>query len=103
MEARGSVSQKQSEALPAFCRAMSESLAELVRQLSPTITHEDVRELPLITLGAQFQGANNNTIGKQATAGVFLVISELVATHIEKRSESKIVIVNSAGRTGCIP
>jgi hypothetical protein len=46
---------------------MAENLATLVRQISPRITARDVSELPLLTLGAQLYGSNNNTIGKQAT------------------------------------
>jgi hypothetical protein len=36
-----------------ICRAMSEALAELMRQMSPAITPRDVAELPLLTLGGQ--------------------------------------------------
>ncbi len=54
MEARGVLNDRQRAALPAFCRAMSEGLADLVRQMSPSITPRDVAELPLLTIGAQF-------------------------------------------------
>jgi hypothetical protein len=46
--------------------------------MSPTITLRDVAELPLLTIGAQFQGSNNNIIGQQATVDVFLSIAEIV-------------------------
>jgi XcyI restriction endonuclease len=38
METRGALSDRQKEMLPAFCKAMSEGLADLVRRMSPTIT-----------------------------------------------------------------
>jgi hypothetical protein len=98
MEISGSLSHRQREALPDFCGAMSGVLADLVRQLSPSITSADVHELPLITLGAQFQGANNNTIGRQSTTGVFNAIAELMREHIEKRTETRITIKNAARR-----
>jgi hypothetical protein len=52
METRGALNDHQKEMLPAFCQAMSEGLAELVRQMSPTITSRDVAESPLLTIGA---------------------------------------------------
>jgi hypothetical protein len=102
MEARGRVSERQLEHLAAFCRAMSESLAELVRQISPTITSRDVNDLPLLTLGAQLQGSNNNTIGRQATVDVFLAIAEIVSPHILSRTEREIRIRNASRRTVAI-
>ncbi len=98
MEQKGTSTPAQCAALPAFCLAMSYPLAELVREMSPALGPRDIRELPLITLGSQFQGGNNNVIGRQATNGVFLAISELVELYIEKRSENKLILSNSAKR-----
>jgi hypothetical protein len=98
MEARGVMNDRQKAALPAFCKAMSEGLADLVRQLSPTITNRDVAELPLLTIGAQFQGSNNNTIGKRAIMDVFLSIREVVKGYVKKEDERKLTLKNSAGR-----
>jgi hypothetical protein len=52
MEARGVLNGRQKGMLPSFCKAMSEGLAELVRQMSPTLTSRDIAELPLLTVGA---------------------------------------------------
>ena len=98
MEQKGTLTPASCEALPDFCRAMSAPLAELVRQMSPAMTARDIAELPLITLGSQFQGGNNNTIGRLATNGVFLAISELVEPHIVKRTENRLVLKNAAQR-----
>jgi len=97
MEDGGSVSQP--ELLPGFCRAMGEALADMVRQLSPAITQRDLIELPVMTLGQQFQGANNNTIGSEATKGVFRVIKDIVQDYTVEASETEITIRNPAGRT----
>lgn len=99
MEARGVLNDRQKSMLPAFCKAMSEGLAELVRQMSPTITPRDVTELPLLTIGAQFQGSNNNAIGRQAIVGVFLSIREIVKNHVTKEEKRRLTVKNSAGRT----
>ena len=79
----------QKKALPRLCKALGAGLAELVRQMSPTITHRDVAELPLLTLGAQFQGSNNNTIGKQAVLDAFFS---------SEKSSRVISLMNNKGR-----
>lgn len=98
METRNAASERQKSLIPDFCAAMSVSLAELVRQASPSLTPRDIGELPLLTLGSQFQGGNNNLIGQQATVDVFLSIAEVVKGQIEKREEKKIILKNAAGR-----
>jgi hypothetical protein len=98
METQGSINEKQMKNLNFFCKVMSEELAELVRQISPRILPRDISELPILTLGSQFQGGNNNTIGKKAAADVFLSILEIFKSHVSKRSEKEIVIKNSSGR-----
>lgn len=97
MEEGGSTGQV--ELLPEFCRAMGAALADMVRQLSPAITQRDLIELPVMTLGQQFQGANNNTIGIEATKGVFRVIKDIVQDYATAESETEITIRNPAGRT----
>jgi hypothetical protein len=99
METRGMLTPRQIPSLPAFCRAMSEGLADLVRQLSPAISQRDVTELPLLSLGSQFQGANNNKIGRQATVDVFIAIAEIVEAYLQKRDEGRLLVKDASGRT----
>jgi hypothetical protein len=99
MEEDGVLTDRRRELLPEFCRTMAEPLAELVRQLSPAVTPRDVSELPLLTLGSKFQGANNNQIGQRATHDVFLAIAEVVETHVTDRDAQSLTIVNAAHRT----
>ncbi len=98
VEQRGILEARQEAMLPDYCRAMCEALAELVRRLSPTATQRDVDELPLLTLGGQFQGSNNNKIGQQATLDVLLAIKEIVKKHIQKEGTRSILIKNASGR-----
>lgn len=98
MERMGTLTDRQREKLPAFCHAMSAALAELVRQISPVITPRDVAELPLLTFGAFLQGANNVSIGRQATESVFHLLAELIEPHITSHEERAIRLTNSAGR-----
>ena len=71
MEEKGTIRTNQVSLLPPFCDAMGSAVAELVQQLAPSISRRDLIELPVLTLGQQFQGANNNTIGSEAITGVF--------------------------------
>jgi hypothetical protein len=98
MESRGLLNSKRRPDLEGFCTTMGASLAELIRQMSTQFTLRDVLELPLLTLGSQFQGGNNNTIGRQATLDVFLSISELVKEHTEAADSGSITLSNASGR-----
>jgi hypothetical protein len=77
---------------------MADAIAELIRQISPAVTPRDVAELRLLTLGSQFQGANNVKIGQQATSDVFLAIVELLDDYIVEQSDNSLVVKNASGR-----
>jgi XcyI restriction endonuclease. len=97
METSGTINAAQEGLLEAFCEAMCASLAELVRKVSPTITDQDVRELPLLTLGSQFQGGNNNTIGKAITDGVFKAIAAALDGYVIEQTAKTLEVQNDAG------
>ena len=98
MELRGIFKANRRPDLEGFCSAIGQSLADLVRQISPHFSSRDVCELPLLTLGSQFQGGNNNSIGKQAAMDVFVSVSELVKGYIESEDTRTITIKNASGR-----
>lgn len=98
MEMRGRLTETQKARLPEFCKVMTTALSELVRQMSPTITMLDVKELPVLTIGSQFQGSNNTRIGKQAIEDAFLAVVEIVKGHILDQTDRKLIVKNAAGR-----
>jgi len=98
MEARGLLNPRQKDALPDFCEVMALALADLVRQMSPSITKRDVSELPLLTIGSQFQGSNNTKIGKQAIEGVFLAVIQIAKGHIHEQTKRQLIIRNDSDR-----
>ena len=98
MEERGIINAKRRPLLDRFAEIMSTQLADLVRQISPRITARDISELPLITLGAQFYGSNNNAIGKRATMDVFLSVAEVVKGFVVTQDARKITIRNASER-----
>jgi hypothetical protein len=99
MELRGVFNAKHRPDLESFCTIMAENLAELVRQISPRISARDVSELPLLTLGAQLYGSNNNAIGRLATLDVFLAVTEIVAKFIVAKEANKVIVRNASKRT----
>jgi hypothetical protein len=52
----------------------------------------------LLTLGGQFQGSNNNALGRQATVDVFLSIGEIVKDYSGKREDRKLMVRNASNR-----
>jgi hypothetical protein len=78
MEQRGLMTDVQRASLDQLCKTMSDALAELLRQMSSTISQRDVRELTLLTIGSQFQGGNNVVIGRQAIEALYLSVREVV-------------------------
>ena len=98
METCGLFNPKKRPDLEHFCVVMAENLAELVCQISPKITSRDISELPLLTLGAQLYGSNNNAIGKQATLDVFLSVVETVKKFIVSQDSTKITVHNASQR-----
>jgi hypothetical protein len=99
MESRGSLNLKTVPDLEHFCMVMAQELADLVRQISPKISARDVAELPLLTLGAQLYGSNNNAIGKQATLEVFLAVTDIVKPFITAQTATKLTVKNASRRT----
>jgi hypothetical protein len=98
MEERGSLTKKQKARLDELCQALAVPIADLLRQMSPAITLQDIQELPLLTLGAQFQGANNNKIGEEAIQAVFLAVKKLVGAHLVRDGSTALELRNSSGR-----
>ena len=99
METKGSLNDRQSERLWDLCRFLNGPLADLVLNVSPYLSLRDIQELPLLTLGSQFQGANNNIIGQAATTGVFNSINTILHPFLRTTTHDRSEIVNSAGRT----
>jgi hypothetical protein len=97
MEELGTINDRQAARLADFCTAMAIPLAMMVCQIS-TLTERDLRELPLLTFGAQLQGSNNTQIGKKAMQEVFATINAIVAKFVVESEPNRLTLKNSAGR-----
>jgi hypothetical protein len=83
--------------LPALCRSLIDTGAQLFAGVQP-ISTATIHELQLLTIGPQLRGAENNVIGQDATRIVFELVRSLVAAHITTSTEQVITIKNAAGR-----
>ena len=98
METSGMLRQAQRECLDQLCLMLTDALSEMIRRFSPIPTTRDIQELPLLTLGAQFQGQRNVLIGQEATTDVFIAILDIVKPHIRHRSDRRVEILNASNR-----
>lgn len=102
METRGVIPPRVADRIDELCTAMNEVLGSLVAQLAPTITPEDLAQLPLLVLGVQVDGVLRNTIGATATAGVFDALERVIAGTgvVVTRSKDgrRLSLINAAGR-----
>ncbi len=102
METQGVIPAGVVDRLGDLCSAMNDSLAALVAQLSPSITEDDLKQLPLLVLGVQIDGILRNKIGATATAGVFDAIESVIedagVTSTRSTDGRKLSFTNAAGR-----
>ncbi len=66
------------DGLPNLCLALNERACELVLSLDEPVLQDDIKHLPLLTFGAQADGAWRNTIGTSAKAEVYDAIKAIV-------------------------
>lgn len=99
MENGGTVTPITRKLLPKFCKEMSSILSDLIRSISPALSARDLHELQLLTLGSNFYGSINNTIGIAATKGILEAISDIYSRNITNHSPRSLTIATSFGRT----
>lgn len=66
------------DGLPNLCLALNERACELVLSLDGPVFQDAIKHLPLLTFGAQVDGAWRNTIGTSATSKVYDAIKAIV-------------------------
>lgn len=77
LEVSGSLTKRNADALPDFCRAMAEAGTLLLAGISVgTVNAAILDDLTLLTLGPQLRGGANVKIGTAAIAAVFGVLKE---------------------------
>ena len=98
MEVRGVVSEAAREDLDELCSSLCET-AWLLFQGADAFDTARIRDLQLLTLGAQLRGGSLNKRGRDATKLVFERIRAAVAdSAIEEESKSHLLVRNASGR-----
>ena len=83
--------------LDELCRSLV-ATGVLLLQAINELDLRTVRDLQLLTLGAQLRGGQNTKLGKDAAAEVFSVIERLVHGNLIEEGTQKLVLKNAAGR-----
>lgn len=98
MEDRDRLSPTTERLLPNLCQSLVETCWQLFSTVQP-VSATTIHELQLLTLGPQFRGTENNTIGQGAIKILFDFIRDLISIHVTASSEQVIIIKNAAART----
>jgi len=101
MEDRQVVGPTAKEQLDYLCQQINLALRDLVVALPADSLPDDIEQLPLLTLGAQADGAWRGQIGQKATANVFEAMVVIISDHKGQdmvRTGSSVTVQNSAGR-----
>ncbi|HEX9199804.1 MAG TPA: XcyI family restriction endonuclease [Acidobacteriaceae bacterium] len=99
MEERGALAVRNIGELTAFCSALCKAGALLLAGIgAPKLNAGLLDQLTLLTLGPQLRGGANVKRGTAGIRTVFNVIQEIVQSSISGVSETKIEIINAAGR-----
>lgn len=99
MEEGGAMTAKQEQALERVCRSLNRLIAELVVSLDRDFSSEDIHDLPLLQLGAQFDGAHRVKIGEAAAEEIFALIGGLLRKHVTAASSHRVQLVDATGTT----
>lgn len=97
MEESGDLGQLTSSDLNQLCNCLSQSSALLIETFD-SFEPRDVRDLQLLTIGAQLRGSENNRIGVGATKDVFNLINNIVGDYVVKKTNKSILVENDSGR-----
>jgi hypothetical protein len=62
------------------------------------ISLQVVRDLQLLTFGAQLRGGQNTQVGQKANVAVFSIIEDIVRPYVRTQTARKIELENESGR-----
>lgn len=102
LETKNSISPKLGGRLPELCMSLGRSalflLEDIEQKNQDPISHGLLKELSLLTLGAQFRGGINNQLGKDAIERVFNLIKGVVAHASPQINGKSLEFKNAANR-----
>ena len=98
MEDEGRLTEGTAPLVGDMCRSLVGS-AELLVDAVDALSIPLVRDLQILTLGAQLRGSENTRLGERATQQVYELIKTIAGEHLKEATKRTFVIENPAGRT----
>lgn len=97
LETSGEITKATDAQIGSVCKKFIECACNFLEE-SNQIDIKDIRDLQLITLGPQFRGSRNNTLGQIAAIKVFRIIQRIVEKYEISHTDTKIILENIAKR-----
>ena len=97
MEERNELTESTKPQIVKLCKSLAKAGRVFVENLED-LSIQTVRDLQMMTLGAQLRGSRNTRLGKTATAEVFGLIEGLVGPYIESKTPQALELSNDSGR-----
>lgn len=97
LEEKGEISKETMPHVDSVCKNLILTGQLLVEGLD-SLSIQTIRDLQLMTLGAQLRGSNNTKLGEIAVVETFEYIKDLVEPYITKLYDHEIVIKNNSER-----
>ncbi len=97
LEEDGVITKRTDPYIEVLCERFIECAGIFLGELDD-FKHSDINDLQLLTVGPQFRGSNNNTLGQVATQKTFKLIRDIVFKYIKSSTDTEIVIMNALER-----
>ena len=97
-EKKGDIPDRVRSDIPALCSSLIQTAQILVDNIDD-LTVPVIRDLQLLTLGAQLRGSRNTRIGQDAAQEVFELIYSIAEPYVKEKTDRTIRIENDSHRT----
>ena len=97
LEEKNQIPERLEDRLEELCKSLNISCGYLLEAINE-LDLKTIRDLQLLTLGAQLRGGQNTKLGKDAADEVFSIIKKIVNGCIVEEGPQKIILDNAAGR-----
>lgn len=100
MEVAGRLSPRAESRVPELCEALCRSASELLSGIAGLdFKASDLADFTLLTLGPQFRGGANNTIGSGGVREIATLIRAMVTHSVQADAGKLLTLRNAAGRS----
>jgi hypothetical protein len=97
LEEKNEISERHNPQLNNLCKSLITTATILLDALEE-IDLQSVRDLQILTLGAQLRGGQNTKLGKDAAEEVFGLIERIIHNNIVEENPRRLILENAAGR-----